>query len=116
MSVAIVDYGSVAHQLNEQFGMDRIGLCDHKRLRTAADFAAFRDALVARVQVKLAASQELLRQGPWDLFMPVFGESHCIGHQCWHLHDASHPRYDAAIASAIGDPLLTVYRAIDEAI
>jgi predicted AlkP superfamily phosphohydrolase/phosphomutase len=106
----------LAAQLREQFGMDRIGLCDHKRMQTADDFAAFRDALVARVQMKLAASRHLLRQGPWDLFMTVFGEGHCIGHCCWHLHDASHPRYDAAMARAVGDPLLSVYRAIDDAI
>jgi predicted AlkP superfamily phosphohydrolase/phosphomutase len=106
----------LARQLREQFGMDPVGLCDHKQMRTADDFAAFRDALAARVQMKVAASRHLLRHHPWDLFMTVFGESHCIGHRCWHLHDASHPRYDAAIAGAIGDPLLAVYRALDDAI
>lgn len=106
----------LGRQLREPFGMDRVGLCDHMQLRTAEQFAAFRDALAARVRTKVAASRHLLRQGPWDLFMTVFGESHCIGHQCWHLHDPSHPSHEAAIVSAIGDPLRTVYRALDDAL
>jgi predicted AlkP superfamily phosphohydrolase/phosphomutase len=57
-----------------------------------------------------------LREGGWDLFMQVFSEAHCVGHQCWHLHDASHPAHDARIAAALGDPVRRVYRAIDGAV
>ena len=106
----------LGRQLREQFGVDRVGICDYLRLRTAEEFAAFRDTLVARVKMKVAASRQLLRQGPWDLFMTVFSESHCIGHQCWHLHDRAHPRHDPAVAGAIGDPMRTLYGALDEAL
>jgi predicted AlkP superfamily phosphohydrolase/phosphomutase len=106
----------LGRQLRKQFGVDRLGLCDHMEMRSAEQFAAFRDALIARVATKVAASHHLLRQGPWDLFMTVFGESHCIGHQCWHLHDPTHPSHDPTIAGAVGDPMLAVYRALDDAV
>ncbi len=48
--------------------------------------------------------------------MQVFTESHCVGHQCWHLHDVNHPAHDPAVLAEIGDPLRTVYAAIDAAI
>jgi len=106
----------LASDLREQFGMDPVGLCDDKRMRAVEEFATFRDALANRVGLKVAAAKHLLRQGPWDLFMTVFGEAHCIGHQCWHLHDPSHPRHDPAIARALDDPLRTVYRTLDDGI
>jgi predicted AlkP superfamily phosphohydrolase/phosphomutase len=46
----------------------------------------------------------------------VFTESHCAGHQCWHLHDPAHPAHDAAFVREHGDPLERVYRSIDAAI
>ena len=57
-----------------------------------------------------------LRQGGWDFFGQVFTESHCIGHQCWHLHDAGHPAFDPAVTAVTGDPMREVYRAIDQGI
>jgi predicted AlkP superfamily phosphohydrolase/phosphomutase len=48
--------------------------------------------------------------------MQVFTETHCVGHQCWHLHDERHPAYDAQIAAAAGDPIRAVYVAVDRAI
>jgi len=47
---------------------------------------------------------------------PGFSESHCGGHQTWHLHDPRHPGHDPALAAKLGDPILRVYRAIDTAI
>jgi predicted AlkP superfamily phosphohydrolase/phosphomutase len=53
---------------------------------------------------------------PWDLFVQVFTESHCVGHQCWHIHDPSHPPHDPELLRALGDPLERIYRALDRAI
>lgn len=72
-----------------------------------------RDQLLARIACKTAIAEDLLGRGSWDLFMAAFGDSHCVGHQCWHLHDPSHPRYDAALAAALGDPVREVYGALD---
>lgn len=91
------------------------GSCDRAG-RTADQFAQFVEALEDGVRRKAVWTRELLGRGGWDLFMQVFTESHCAGHQCWHLHDASHPAHDPGFVRAHGDPLLRVYRAIDTAI
>jgi predicted AlkP superfamily phosphohydrolase/phosphomutase len=46
----------------------------------------------------------------------VFSESHCVGHQCWHLHDPNHAKHDRALVARMGDPVRDVYVAIDSAI
>lgn len=84
--------------------------------RTAADFISMRDRLTAGVQTKAALTRHYLAQGGWDFFAQVFTESHCIGHQCWHLHDETHPGHDAELRAQVGDPMRDVYVAIDKAI
>jgi predicted AlkP superfamily phosphohydrolase/phosphomutase len=77
------------------------------------DFVALRDKLLEGVRRKAELTRHYLRQGGWDFFAQVFTESHCVGHQCWHLHDAKHPGHDRALVAATGDPLKAVYQAID---
>jgi predicted AlkP superfamily phosphohydrolase/phosphomutase len=84
--------------------------------RTPADFRELRDSLVEAVRKKTALTRHYLRQGDWDFFAQVFTESHCIGHQCWHLHDPASPGYDPAVVAITGDPIREVYRAIDQGI
>jgi predicted AlkP superfamily phosphohydrolase/phosphomutase len=84
------------------------------RFRTAAEEVRLVRAMVAGVERKGAVLRALHAEQDWDLFLAVFGESHAIGHQQWHLHDPDHPRFDAAARDAAGgDPILRVYRAID---
>jgi predicted AlkP superfamily phosphohydrolase/phosphomutase len=71
---------------------------------------------LAGVDAKARLSADLLAQGGWDLFVTVFGESHNVGHQLWHVHDDTHPRHDPAVRARIGDPLTAVYEALDRAI
>jgi predicted AlkP superfamily phosphohydrolase/phosphomutase len=66
--------------------------------------------------VKREMARDLLARWGWDLFAVGFGDAHCVAHQLWHLHDAEHPRHDLALAREIGDPLLQVYRGLDQAI
>ncbi len=107
---------ALAGEIRARFGDDPIGLCDHRHLQTGAEIAAFRDGLTAKVRLKLDLSRHFLARGEWDLFLTAFGESHCAGHQCWHLNDPRHPRFDAAVARVAGNPMLDVYRALDDAI
>ena len=65
------------------------------------------------VEVKRRASLALMRREPWDLFMTVLGEAHCVGHQLWHVHDPSHPRHDPAVRRALGDPVRDIYARLD---
>ena len=71
---------------------------------------------MAGVRSKTEWTRELLGQGGWDFFVQVFTEAHCVGHQCWHLHDPTHPAHDAQMAAEVGDPLRAVYQAIDTGI
>lgn len=106
----------VASWIEARWGRHPVGASCDADARSARDYRDFALALEAGVQRKTEWTVELLRRGGWDLVMQVFGESHCVGHQCWHLHDADHPAYDAAISAVAGDPIRSVYRAIDRAI
>ena len=107
---------ALAAELVGRYGAHPVGgSCDGDR-RTAADFASFVDRLDEGARRKGEWTRDLLGRGGWDLFMQVFTEAHCAGHQCWHLHDATHPAHDAGVAAAVGDPLRRVYHSIDRAI
>ncbi len=102
-------------EIETRFGHDEIGSCDVVR-QDPEEFIALRDALISRTRKKGELSRFFLRQGGWDLFMTVFCESHCAGHQFWHLIDTAYPRHDPAVAQKVGNPLLDVYRQIDSEI
>ena len=65
---------------------------------------------------KVALAGRLLARERWDCLMLLFGESDTAAHHFWALHDTRSPRHDAAQAAALGDPLLTVYAALDAAV
>lgn len=87
---------------------DRVG-------RTPEDFRRFVASLVRGVEMKARLTIDLMQREPWDLLVQVFTETHCCGHQCWHLHDPRHPNYDATVLDG-SDPLLRVYQAADKAL
>ena len=81
------------------------------------EYRGFRDALIRGIRARTELTLEFLQQADWDFTIQVFSEAHCAGHQCWHLHDPSHPAYDATLAAAAGgDTLLQVYEALDDSI
>lgn len=90
--------------------------CDDTSRRSAADFDGFVGDLEFAAGKKGELTLDLLAKEDWDLFVQVFTESHCVGHQCWHLHDATHPSHDPDAVAVIGDPLERIYRAIDRAV
>ncbi|MGE0747648.1 MAG: alkaline phosphatase family protein [Rhodospirillales bacterium] len=107
---------SLADEILEKFGPDVIGECDAIRPRNAEEHRAFRDKLIDRVRRKTDMSLHYLAQGNWDLFVTVYGDAHCAGHQCWHVHEPTNHLHDPAIAREVGDPLKDVYVAIDAGI
>ncbi len=125
----IVDWGShdpdpagfstwppeLAGGIEQQFGRDAMHNCNGFRTG-GEEFIRFRDDLIERVRAKTRLSAHHLAQGNWDCFMTVFSETHCVGHQCWHLHDPQHPNFDASVKDIVGDPLLSVYQEIDQGI
>jgi predicted AlkP superfamily phosphohydrolase/phosphomutase len=106
----------LAAGIEAQIGKHPAGTSCDSPARDTKDYLDFIAALEDGVRRKGSWSAELLARGQWDLFMQVFTESHCVGHQCWHLHDVTHPAHDPRVAAAAGDPLRAVYGAIDRAV
>lgn len=105
-----------AKEIRSRFGEHPLGAtCDAVR-SSPQEYAAFIDTLLRGVRTKARLTRHFLALGGWDFFMQVFTEAHCVGHQCWHLHDAAHPGHDPSISSVTGDPLRRVYAAIDAAV
>ncbi len=98
------------------YGDDPIGGNADEAFGEATDKTELCERLLQRVTVKADLSVDYLKKGPWDLFMTVFADPHDVGHQCWHIHDPTHPMHDPALAGRIGDPIKAVYVAIDAAI
>jgi predicted AlkP superfamily phosphohydrolase/phosphomutase len=105
---------SLADDLVARFGRHPVDGCD--RYGAEAQHDQLARALLRGVDRKAELTRYLLDAADWDVFMTVFGESHCVGHQCWHLHDGDHPRHDAAAAGAMGDPVVEVYERLDSAL
>jgi predicted AlkP superfamily phosphohydrolase/phosphomutase len=107
---------SLKAEIRSKFGLHPLdGGCNRDH-RTPADFRDLRDALVRGVRTKADLTRHYLRQGGWQFFAQVFTESHCVGHQCWHLHASDHPGHEPEVAKLTGDPVRDVYVAIDAAI
>jgi predicted AlkP superfamily phosphohydrolase/phosphomutase len=106
---------TLASEVEAEFGRNPIPRCNDID-RTPEGFQQFVEAMIARTNAKEKLSTKYLRQGPWDLFLTVFTEPHCVGHQCWHLHDPRHALHDPHLAASLGDPLLAGYRALDASI
>jgi predicted AlkP superfamily phosphohydrolase/phosphomutase len=109
-------FGTMRNEKRDQFAP-----CDYRHRaggeRTDEESVALFEDICAGLELKRAASADLLDRGDWDLFLNVLGESHCVGHQLWHLHDPSHPRHDPALAARLdGDPVRSVYRRLDAAV
>jgi predicted AlkP superfamily phosphohydrolase/phosphomutase len=68
------------------------------------------------IERKAHLAEGLLTRERWDCFMLLFGESDTAAHHFWSFHDRASPRYDAAGAAALGNPLRTVYAALDHAV
>ena len=104
----------LANEIVARFGQHPWrGNCDAER--ESEEFVQFRDDLLAGIATKTKITKHFLDQGGWDIFLQVFTESHCIGHQCWHIHDPTHPWHTADLARTVGDPVQAVYCAIDRA-
>jgi predicted AlkP superfamily phosphohydrolase/phosphomutase len=106
---------SLAADFVSRFGSDPVGNCNDVE-RSAEGFDAFRRRLRSRIGKKTSACADILEREKWDLFLAVFAESHCVGHQCWVLHDRSHLSHDPALARLVGDPVEDTYVALDAAV
>lgn len=106
---------ALAQEIEARFGRHPLrDICNGDR--DTAGFVEFRDKLLGGIATRADITRHFVRRGDWNFLAQVWSESHCVGHQCWHIHDPSHPRHDAEQARVVGDPLKQVYVAIDAAI
>jgi predicted AlkP superfamily phosphohydrolase/phosphomutase len=106
---------SLIQDIKEKFGASPFRRCDWV-MEGRKPEQTLQKHLLKRIKTKLAIAQDLLQQEPWDLFMVGFGDSHCVGHQNWHVHDPTHPDHDPELLRKMGDPVREIYIALDDAV
>lgn len=72
-----------------------------------------RDGLVHGAESRTDIVLDHLKPDPADLISVVYGESHCVGHQFWSVHDPAYVDHDPAMRTELGDPIVDVYRTLD---
>ncbi len=102
-------------RIRARWGDHAVRSCDEHGA-TESGYRALRDGLLAGVAAKGAFASEMLREDAFDLFACTFSESHCAGHQFWHLEDARHPWHRRAAAADLRTALRDVYQGIDAAL
>jgi predicted AlkP superfamily phosphohydrolase/phosphomutase len=105
----------LAKEIVDRYGKNPDDNCNRID-RTVDGYRSLRDRLIDRVHRKERLLSEQLAKNDWDAFVAVFADTHCAGHQFWHLHDPRHDRFDQAVADAVGNPLRDVYSAVDAAL
>jgi predicted AlkP superfamily phosphohydrolase/phosphomutase len=101
--------------LKKKFGNHPVGFCD-ARNQTLEGYKDLRSRLITGVHRKTDLLRHCLKMDDWDFFFGVFSESHCVGHQCWHLMDEHHPLHDPHAPAELRTAIRDVYQAIDEGI
>ncbi len=102
-------------QVLARYGPYPLHSCDSHG-RRPRDYARLRDQMLAGVDVRGRLFLDLLTASEWDLFFCAFSETHCAGHQFWHLYDAGHPEHDPQNRLGLKNALRDVYEAVDRAI
>jgi predicted AlkP superfamily phosphohydrolase/phosphomutase len=92
----------------------RIPFADFQEMETGPGWheralASLLDGIAQRTRLV----RHCLRRRTPDLLMVVFGESDTVAHHFWRFHDPRSPRH---AASAFGDAIRHVYRALDDAL
>jgi predicted AlkP superfamily phosphohydrolase/phosphomutase len=98
---------------------ERFAPCDYVDASGARrdhdETVAFAQTLNEATDLRQKVSKYLNDRDRYDLVIDVVAEVHCAGHHFWHLHNPEHPDHDAALAERLGgDPLLPVYRRVDD--
>lgn len=106
---------ALAKEIERRFGLDPVPRCNDAG-HTLEGMREFTEHMLGRVERRTEFVLELLQSGEYDLVTVCYGESHCTGHQCYHLHDPQHPNFDRELSARLGDPVMRVYRAIDRAV
>jgi len=76
-----------------------------------------RDSVKHSVETRVQIFDDLMAQGPWDLFLTAFGETHTLGHDLLHTSDPKHPLFPYHNKmNMMGDPMLAGFKQVDAAV
>ena len=76
-----------------------------------------RDSVKHSVETRVQIFDDLMAQGPWDLFLTAFGETHTLGHDLLHTSDPKHPLFPYHNKmNTMGDPMLAGFKQVDAAV
>jgi predicted AlkP superfamily phosphohydrolase/phosphomutase len=75
-----------------------------------------RDSLLRSTDQITRISESLLCQGPWDLFLVVFGATHRGGHYLWDLSQIDQSRLSRPDRQTLENALVEIYQACDQAV
>ena len=102
------------HQILEDFGQNELNDWHQHKLASKEEWKGFLDTTLNAIKLRSKVIRYLLEEKEWELAVLNFGEIHWTGHIAWHLHDKSHPEYDAEIVDYCGgDIILQSYQALD---
>ncbi len=95
-----------------KYGEHPVSDCDGHG-RSAEGYERLINDLLDGVRRKRELLSEVLARDNWDLFACGLSESHCVGHQFWHFHDAGHPWHDERAPQSFVNAIRDVYRELD---
>ncbi len=101
--------------LEAQYGGNTVPNCNIYS-RSPESLGELREILFRRLDRKTELLLDLMAREPWDVFLAGFGDTHCVGHQCWHLHDPKHFKHTPENIDKVGNPVKEVYRACDRSL
>ncbi|MDO8550567.1 MAG: alkaline phosphatase family protein [Ignavibacteria bacterium] len=103
-------------EVKTKFGKYPVPDCDEFIPKGLTQLKKFFDDLVLGIKKKGELTRYYLNLDNWDLFITVFAETHCVGHNYFHLMDKDHPLFDNELAEHLGDSVFKVYSLIDSEI
>lgn len=107
----------LAARLAGEYGTDPCrGQCDHWPTDDPEDINDLARIMLERISAKTRYFERLWHERDWDMVCLGFAEAHCIGHQCWHIQHPDHDWHTPRPAPEAVEPILEVYRALDEAV
>jgi predicted AlkP superfamily phosphohydrolase/phosphomutase len=102
-------------ELNLRYGSHPVDSCDTYD-KSFEGYTLLLEDLIEGTKRKTSMLLDLLNRERWDLFTCSYSESHCAGHQMWHLHDETHLDHPRDAPEHLKHALRSVYSAIDEGI
>lgn len=102
-------------RLIERHGPYPLHSCDDHG-RSPEALRRLRDAILEGVRTRTNLLLDLMSSENWDLFFTAYSETHCSGHQFWHLQDPGHPDYDHEDRHGLRDTMREVYGEVDRSI